>query len=66
MTLSGLLKRERVAGTAVPLEGSLLYSRRMCTIRSVARNRAVQYGGFSEQDTPDIGQGGAAGTGFRV
>lgn len=45
MTLSGLLKRERVAGTAVPLVDSLLYSRRMCKIRSVARNRAVQYEG---------------------
>lgn len=66
MTLSGLLKRECVAGTAVPLLDCLQHSRWTLTLRSVARNRAVQYEGLSEQDTPDIGQGGAPETGFRM
>lgn len=61
-----LFKRQHVAGTTVPLVGSLFHSRRMRTIRRVVRNRAVQYEGLSEQDTPDTGQGGAPGTGFRV
>lgn len=61
-----VFKRQRVAGTTVPLLGSLQHSRRIQTHRSVDRNRTVVYEEHSYQGMPDTGQGGGGGIRYGV
>lgn len=61
-----LFKRQRVAGTTVPLLGSLQHCQRIQTHRSVARNRTVVYEEHSSHGMPDTGQGGGGGTRYGV